>query len=336
MTSPNALLAPTVEGPVSSWAGLSLVEDVDQVRSGISGGSWVDTSLGGVSAGLDALAFVTDPVGTLLQYGIAWLIEHVKPLSEALDWLAGDPAEISAQSQTWRNMSAALSIEADELIRSVHWDTSEWLGEAGDAYREWSTNQQNALTALSRAGDAMATAVAVAGELIAGVRIMVRDAIAMVVGRLISYALEEIASLGLATPLLVTQVSTLCAQWSSRIARWLHGLVDSIHRLRTMTDQLATLFLEKDADDWERVMSDAGIPCGMVRRIEEVAELAGPNSLVPLTIKGLPDGERVQIPGTGFRDHAAAPPQPDPPPALDGDRVEILRWLGMSPEGTCA
>jgi hypothetical protein len=56
---------------------------------------------------------------------------------------------------------------------------------------------------------------------------------------LISYALEEIASLGLATPLLVTQVSALCAQWSSRIARWLHGLVDSIRRLRTLTDQLA-------------------------------------------------------------------------------------------------
>jgi uncharacterized protein YukE len=162
----------------------------------------------------------------------------VKPLSEALDWLAGDPAEISAQSRTWRNMSVALGMEADELIRSARWDTAEWLGEAGDAYRDWSTNQQHALTALSRAGDAMATAVEVAGELIAGVRIMVRDAIAMVVGRLISYALEEIASLGLATPLMVTQVSTLCAQWSSRIAHWLRGLVDSIRRLHTLTDQL--------------------------------------------------------------------------------------------------
>lgn len=98
-----------------------------------------------------------------------------------------------------------------------------------------------------------------------------------------------------------------------------------------MTDELATLFLEQDAADWERVMSDAGIPCGMVRRIEEAAELAGPNSLVPLTIKGLPDGERVQIPGTGFRDHASPPPAPDPPPALDADRASILRWLGMSP-----
>ncbi|MFI5891006.1 WXG100 family type VII secretion target [Actinoplanes sp. NPDC051513] len=239
MTSPNALLAPTVEGPVSSWAGLALAEDVDQVLSGVRGGSWVDASIGGVSAGLDALAFVADPVGALLQYGIAWLIEHVKPLSEALDWLAGDPAVIAAQSRTWHNVAEALRLETDELIRSVQWDTSEWFGEAGDAYRDWSTNQRNAVTALSTSAEAMATAVGVAGELIAGVRIMVRDAIATVVARLISYAIEELATLGLATPLLVTQVTTLCAQWSSRIARWLHGLVSSIHRLRTLTDQLA-------------------------------------------------------------------------------------------------
>ncbi|MET0423458.1 MAG: hypothetical protein ABW046_06265, partial [Actinoplanes sp.] len=54
----------------------------------------MDGTLGAVSAGLDGLALVSDPVGALLQYGIAWLIEHVQPLSEALDWLAGDPAAI--------------------------------------------------------------------------------------------------------------------------------------------------------------------------------------------------------------------------------------------------
>ena len=61
-----------------------------------------------VSAGLDALALVSDPVGALLQYGIAWLIAHVKPLSEALDWLAGDPAQITAHAQTWRNVAVSL------------------------------------------------------------------------------------------------------------------------------------------------------------------------------------------------------------------------------------
>ncbi|MBV9883309.1 MAG: CoA transferase [Sphingomonadaceae bacterium] len=98
-----------------------------------------------------------------------------------------------------------------------------------------------------------------------------------------------------------------------------------------MVDELAALFLERDAAEWERLMSDAGVPCGMVRRIEEAAALAGPNSLVPLTIPELPDGEQVQIPGTGFRDHAAPPPVPDAPPALDADRAAILAWLEEAP-----
>jgi hypothetical protein len=71
-----------------------------------------------VSAGLDTLAFVPDPVGALLQSGVAWLIEHVKPLSQALDGLAGDPAQIRAYAQTWRNVAASLR-DADALARSA-------------------------------------------------------------------------------------------------------------------------------------------------------------------------------------------------------------------------
>jgi len=73
------------------WAGVWIAEDIETILAGVKSGSWVDVTLGAVSAGLDALAFVSDPIGSLLQYGVAWIIEHVKPLSEALDWLAGDP-----------------------------------------------------------------------------------------------------------------------------------------------------------------------------------------------------------------------------------------------------
>lgn len=70
---------------------------------GVKNGSWVDGTLGVVGASRDGLAPMTDPVGALLQYGVAWIIEHVKPLSEALDWLAGDPVQI-------RTGSVALSV----------------------------------------------------------------------------------------------------------------------------------------------------------------------------------------------------------------------------------
>ena len=74
-----------------------------------------------VGAGLDGLALVSDPVGSLLQYGVAWLIEHVRPLTEALDWLAGDPAQIAAHAQTWRNVAGTLRDEAERLARRYAW-----------------------------------------------------------------------------------------------------------------------------------------------------------------------------------------------------------------------
>jgi hypothetical protein len=70
---------------------------------------------------------------------------------------------------------------------------------------------------------------------------MVRDAIATVVSRLIVYAGELIASVGLATALVAEQVSTLCAAWAARIARWLKELISSIRNLLREGDNLARL-----------------------------------------------------------------------------------------------
>jgi hypothetical protein len=67
-----------------------------------------------------------------------------------------------------------------------------------------------------------------------------------------------------------------------------------------MTAALAALFLEWDASDWETLMSDAGVRCGVVRRLEEAAELAGPHSLVSLVVPGLPDGEQRADSGHGL------------------------------------
>jgi uncharacterized protein YukE len=198
------------------WAGMWIAEDIETILAGIKSGSWIDTTLGAVSAGLDALAFVSDPIGSLLQYGAAWIIEHVKPLSEALDWLAGDPGQIAAHAQTWRNIAGELDGRASDLDRAVRWNTTEWQGTAADAYRTWTGQQRGAVTALAGAAETMSTITEGAGMLVAGVRMMVRDAIAVLVSRLITYAAEEVFSFGLATPLVVEQVSTLCASWAAR------------------------------------------------------------------------------------------------------------------------
>ncbi|MGV9213926.1 WXG100 family type VII secretion target [Micromonospora sp. RB23] len=230
MTS-NPLVAAAADTPPSAWAGVWICEDIELIAQGVRSGSWIDGSLGVVSAGLDALAFVSDPVGALLQYGIAWLIEHVKPLSEALDWLAGDPAQITAHAQTWRNVAVSLREDAAELTRAVRDDIAGWGGSAGPAYRAWAAEQHQAITGLAQGADTMAAITEGAAGLVAAVRLLVRDAIATCVSRLITYAGELVITGGLATPLVVEQVTTLVASWGARIARLLRALLASLRRL---------------------------------------------------------------------------------------------------------
>jgi filamentous hemagglutinin len=77
--------------------------------------------------------------------------------------------------------------------------------------------------------------------LTAGVRTLVRDAIATVVSRAIEYAGEEVFSLGFATPWVIEQVSTLVAAWSARIGRLIAALQSSIARLTPLMRRLGDL-----------------------------------------------------------------------------------------------
>ncbi len=124
----NPLVAGRVDQPKDPWAGVWIAEDIELIGQGVKNGSWIDGSLGVVGAGLDALAIVSDPVGALLQYGVAWIIEHVKPLTEALDWLAGDPGQIAGHAQTWRNVATSLRESAADAERAVRWDVADWGG----------------------------------------------------------------------------------------------------------------------------------------------------------------------------------------------------------------
>jgi hypothetical protein len=237
----NPLVADQVDEPASAWSGVSIAEDVELISQGVRSGSWIDGSLGALSAGLDGLAVVSDPIGTLLPYGVSWLIEHVRPLSQALDGLAGDPATIAAQAQTWHKVAHLLQAESAALAQAVRLDLTEWSGAAAQAYRRWVNARTRSLQVLASAANATAAIVEGAGVLVGTVRVMVRDAVATVVSRLMVYAAELVGTAGLATPLVVEQVSALCASWAARIARWLRALITSLGRLMRESERLGEL-----------------------------------------------------------------------------------------------
>lgn len=91
--------------------------------------------------------------------------------------------------------------------------------------------------------------------------------------------------------------------------------------------ELAVELARRDAAEWEAEMSAVGIPCGMVRRVDEAVDLARADSVLPLTVPGLPGGGEVSIPGVGFRMDPPCVAVEAPPPRCDEDREAILAWL---------
>ncbi len=92
-------------------------------------------------------------------------------------------------------------------------------------------------------------------------------------------------------------------------------------------DELAAELAKTDAAQLELEMSERGIPCGMVRRVGEAAELVGAAGLEQIPLAAVPPGGRPMIPTTGFSIQPDGPAASAAPPRLDENRAEILAWL---------
>jgi hypothetical protein len=100
----NPLVAQTKDS-TTAIAGIPLLEDAQSLKPAIDSGDWAAGVLGVAGAAMDALMVVADPFGSIFAAGVGWLMEHVGPLKDALDKLAGNPDVITAHSQTWQNVS---------------------------------------------------------------------------------------------------------------------------------------------------------------------------------------------------------------------------------------
>ena len=245
MTSPtNPLVAERVDS--TGWySGVGIAESIAELVHGVESGSWVEGTIGGVGTSLEALGTVVDPLGSVASWGVAWLIEHVGPLSSALEWLAGDPDQIAAYAMTWRNVAGHAEAQASGLREAVWHDVPDWAGPSADAYRDHAAAHLGALLGLGQAAGGIGTLVEGAGLLVSLVREMVRDLIADFVAvlavRLPLWLAQEGLTFGLATPVVVAQVGALAAKWAARISRLLLALVDSLRRLLPILRRLDDL-----------------------------------------------------------------------------------------------
>ena len=153
----------------------------------------LEKGLNGTVMALDILGMVMNPLMGFMKAGIGFLIEHVGPLRDFLEILAGDPTSINATKDTWKNIEAALDQAATDLIGDAS-TVADWTGDAADAYRGRIADFEAAIRAGSSASGSIAKYMEVMGIWTAVTRALVLELICEFVSRAIMYALAALAA----------------------------------------------------------------------------------------------------------------------------------------------
>lgn len=247
--SENPLVA-DVKPLVMPEDGIKAVDFAVDASRAAENGDWCEFAIDSAAAGLDAAEVLTDPFGTLLSSAFAWMMEHVSPLPEMLNALAGDFESVQANAHTWANVSDALGKAAANMEQSVKADTAPWHGPAMNVYKPFAMGEAKLIEAASTAASGVGAAVSGAGVAVQVVRTIVRDLIADAMSDLVQYlarsAIAAGVTLGLATPVLVADGIRIVAKWATRVTDWLKKIVRSFRKLADIIDKIRPILSKVD------------------------------------------------------------------------------------------
>jgi len=248
----------------SFWSGTGLGEDISDLSESIGKGSWVQGTLAGVGTAADAVSLVLNPVASAVGWVAGWIIEHIPPLPEMLEKLTGDADAVRAGSQTWSNISTHLNEQAESLRTTINRDMADQVGQAADAWRSQGRGLASALESMGGLAKGVSTGLSVAGVVVQIVHDMVRDAIAEAIGMFSQSVLEEVFSLGLATPAVAAQISTWVTSKVSTITHRVKDLISSFEALSKLFRKISPLAskIKSLLNKLDEIPTDAGHRAG--------------------------------------------------------------------------
>ena len=232
---------PLVAGPVdtsTAFGGAGVLESVTDLCSSLESGSWVAIGLSGVGAALDVAATVIDPLGSLIGAGLGWLMEHLEPLKGWLNDLTGDAGAVLGFAGTWQNVADAMGAAGDELTRVVRADLEAMTGASIEAYAAYADGLADRIRATGGSASAIGGALKTCAMVVQVVHDLVRDTLASLVGSIISWAAEAVFTLGLATPVIVGQVSTRVSSLATKVGRSVTDVISSAKSLKNLLEAL--------------------------------------------------------------------------------------------------
>ena len=187
----------------------------------IDSGSWVDTSVAGRGAVLEAVGAVIDPIGTLASAEAGWVIEYVELFQEALDMLAGNATLIETTPMTWDDVTYECFVMSEQRT-SILADVRSWTDAVADACRGVPNADAEVLACVGGAAYSF-----VARRLVSKVREFSRDFVAECIGSPIAWSDKVPFTARIGPAWLIPKAVMKITERVGKISGRLTGLIDS-------------------------------------------------------------------------------------------------------------
>lgn len=218
--------------------GLSMIDGAADAAAALGSGDFVEAGIHGVSAALDTVGMIFNPVAGVVSAVAEFFIEHCGPLQSWIDEMLGDPSVIQAGAQSWTNIGNHLEGIGPDYRSLVDNDLGDFSGLAITAYRGVADLNAAVVSSLAQISHGVSGGVVIAGQVLAGVREFIVGLVSDLVGFLVDTLAKIAFTAGLATPFVGTgavmkarEVITKCRDFMKSLARTLDkfaSLIDDV------------------------------------------------------------------------------------------------------------
>lgn len=207
---------------------------------GLVGGSF---SIGGFQ--VDAMSLMSDPIATLAGSCANFLMDHLPPLPQMLKALGGDPRSVQARATQWTSTSEKVETTAKEYLARVDRTLRGWTGPAAESYRKFASTLSESISSLSQISAGIGKALSAVSGIVERIRTIVRNIIAELVGKLISWVAQALGTWGIGLSWVIPRAVTAIAQRVKKVKEWVTKLVtsvrDALQSIRTVTSALKSV-----------------------------------------------------------------------------------------------
>jgi hypothetical protein len=157
--------------------GLRRADELREIKESVRRNDWVGPDNVVVPGGTTALGPAPDPVDALSNTNIPGLLDQLRPLRDAQQWFAGDPAAVTEYADKWQRVADLAREAGTRFDTSVRRHTADWGGEAGALYRENATAQQDDLDLVAEAAESIVALVTAAGDMAGSSRAQIQESV---------------------------------------------------------------------------------------------------------------------------------------------------------------